>query len=423
MSNEYIRKKYFKIINNKDKRKTLDTINDEEITINVFHNGMHQNWYYDTKTNQFINLLSKKVIEFYNEGIILSKSTNNLSQKWKIVNGKIKSLLNNKYLTYNEKNPTNLYLTENNDKHEEIDPNQQWTLFYIEIDLKTLNEIERKKIEEKLDKHIKSNNKKKTLKIPESNKNIKISIDKLPPFGQYLTIQTWIKIKKFKQTEGFKPLFYLNNSIGLWIKPHVLELYTNKDFEVNYKVPLNEWFNVVLIYNYSNNMMQFFINAEIIFTIKINQYDIKTNKLIDSIEPNIFTIINNEYYNIGTLQISNYELNYIQFKENYNNSIYNDKNNIFKHELQAIKDKHTKLQKKYDLLKYSKCPPEKKCIKDTASDQVKLKNNNLYILKTEAEKKYELLLANIKKESELCTVKNNNLELDLKHKITNYNMK
>ena len=33
------------------------------------------------------------------------------------------------------------YINLSNDKHEEIDPNQQWTLFYIEIDLKTLQDI------------------------------------------------------------------------------------------------------------------------------------------------------------------------------------------------------------------------------------------------------------------------------------------
>ena len=79
---EYIKNKYFKIINNNDKTKVLDIINNEALIINQAHNGMHQNWYYNTKTNQFINLLNKKVLEIHNDKLIISEQTNNQSQKW-----------------------------------------------------------------------------------------------------------------------------------------------------------------------------------------------------------------------------------------------------------------------------------------------------------------------------------------------------
>lgn len=411
---EYIKNKYFKIINNNDKTKVLDIINNEALIINQAHNGMHQNWYYNTKTNQFINLLNKKVLEIHNDKLIISEQTNNQSQKWEYIDGKIKSLLNNKYITFNESNPNNIYIADNLDKPNEKNKNQQWLLFYIDIDVKILNQIEKKHIEEKINKHEEKTTPNKTLKVPEKHENIKISLHKMPKISTKITIQAWIKINKFKHSETFKPIYYLNNNIGLWLMPHKLNLFTHKDFDINFKIKLNEWINVAQIYNYEMNIMRLYINSKLIFTIKINEYDSKTKKLVNRIEPNIFNIINNDEYKVGSLNISNYELDNVKITEVYKNSIYNENNNIFSHEIQIMKQKYDDLNKKYELLKYSKCPPEKKCISPESNY-----NKNQYVLKTEAEKKYDLLLKQLNTEAKNCSITNNNIELKMKHQIIN----
>ena len=411
MNNEYITNKYFKLINNNNINKCIDVINNEQLIITPIHNGMHQNWYYDTQTKQIVHLLSKKVIEFFNETIILSKSViKSKSQKWEFLNNKLRCILNDKYLTLNTKD-NSLFLHES----EKIDT-QIWNIKYIKINLKTLNNIESKYLEDKINENKKTLEPgHKTLKIEEKNDIVKISIHKQPHIINKLSIQAWIKVKKFTRTETFKPLYYLNDKIGLWLMPYSLTLYTHKDFKIDYKLKINEWINITQIYNFDKNSYKFFINNKIIFNIRM--HDITDKKIQHKFDPNIFTIINNEDIKVGTLFYSNFELDNAIMTERYNNSLYNENNNIYTHELKEIQDNYKKLQQKYDLLKYSKCPPAQKCIKEPQL------NNNLYVLKSDANKKYEELMKELSNQKKLNYEQSNNTELEIKHKMINYKNK
>lgn len=398
----FIKKKYFKILNNGDNKLALSIENDNDVVIEMSHNGLHQNWYYDSVKNNVINLLNKKVLDYFNDALIISEPNDKLSQKWVIQNGKIKSLLTNKYLTYNAQKK-DLYLFEEKDLSV-----QKWTLHYVNVDVNLLNEIEIKNHNKEISLYNESKLKKKTVKIGEKTEIIKVPLNKQPKIRDILSIQAWIRIKSFKKSETFKPIYFLNNKIGLWLYPHVSKLFVHNDFNIDYKIEFNEWFNVVQIYNYKLNLLRFFINGKLLYSVKIE--DITKDKKLGTIEPNIFTIMNDDLIRVGTVYLSNYEIDNTLIMERYNNSTYNEANNIYKYEMEELKKKNRKLQESYDLLKHTKCPPEKKCIDD--------KEN--YILKTVAEKKYDELLKKLKEEEQKCNIKNSNELLTMKHKLINY---
>jgi hypothetical protein len=400
----FIKKKYFKLLNNSDKKFAIDVENNNNIVISESHNGLHQNWSYDNKTQQFINILNKKVIDYFNNGVVLSEPSGQLSQKWFITSdSRIKSLLNNKFLTYNPEKK-DLYLSEHKNAGEQL-----WELYYVDIPAHLLNEIELKHHENKIKEHTQKISNRKTLKISEKTEATKISIHKLPKFDRIISIQSWVRIKSFKRADVFQPLYFLNNKIGLWLYPHIFKLFVHNDFNVDYKIDTNEWFNVVQIYNFKTNSLKFFVNTKLLFNIKIE--DVKKGQKLDKIDPNIFTIMNNDHFRMGTMYISNYELDKATITERYNNSMYNETNNVYKYEMNELKEKYKKLQEKFDLFKHTKCPPAEKHINNG-------KDN--YVLKHIADKKYDDLLKQMKQQEEKCVLTNNNDKLELKHKLINY---
>ena len=360
----------FKIINNYHNEYAVDFLGDAtnikdgaELILFKAHNGLKQIFTYDKKTHQIINVTTRKAIDIVNGAVVLNTLNDTPMQKWLYDKEKrIQSELTKQYLTVDEQIPDKLYLM-----HDVNSNIQRWTFEPVILNLEKNNKIKKKEINDltkninKL-KNINSSMDKRTIKYPEKPTVQVIEPENQPPIHTDFTIQVWIKIYKFNKTELFKPFYYLNPQLGLWLYPTIFKLFVNKDVDIpSSKLVLNDWFNITQVY--TKDTMKLYFNAELVKSVAHTAIR----------EPSdVLTIINDSNHRCGTFYFSNYAVSEAKITERYVNSIYNSKNNPYLEELNIVKKQLAELQRQYTVLKHTQCPPAEKCIPPINVDKSKV---------------------------------------------------